>query len=279
MEGKDSFVFYISWFKYFNKLKTIEQREKLRVLLQDYVTDKFKDIPIEEISCGDDAVDMAFFSIAEDLKKDLSKWKTTCSNRAKAGQLGGLAKARNNKQSVAKIENAKNAKSDVANLADNEYEYDNEYENNVSTSKDIDTCGEVSQEKPTPLIILPCIGNYQHPIFKDDIDHYKELYPAVDILQQFKNMLGWLESNPQNRKTKNGVKAFIARWLSKCQDKAPKVESSSCNQNFTTLGDDYLNEDFKQRPDETYEEYKERIIKDFRKGKDPTASFGGVEKI
>ena len=64
------------------------------------------------------------------------KWKKTCSSRAKAGQLGGLAKAKNNKQNVANLANAKNAKTNVANVADSdcdcEYDNDNELkENNI----------------------------------------------------------------------------------------------------------------------------------------------------
>ncbi len=205
MEGKDSFVFYISWFRYFNKLKTIEQREKLRILLQDYVTDKFKDIPIEEISCGDDAVDMAFFSIAEDLKKDLSKWKTTCSNRAKAGQLGGLAKARNSKQNVANLANAKNAKSDVANLADNEYEY--EYDNEYVLSKDNDINSRSDNQKLSNSIVYKLIFDTWNQ--QDNLIQHKELtkvrieaikkalknYEPNIIVQAIKNYSEVLNSN------------------------------------------------------------------------------------
>ena len=32
-------------------------------------------------------------------------------------------------------------------------------------------------------------------------------------------MIGWLESHPQRRKTKRGVRAFISNWLSKAQDR------------------------------------------------------------
>lgn len=32
-------------------------------------------------------------------------------------------------------------------------------------------------------------------------------------------MRGWLDANPQKRKTKRGIKAFVVRWLAKEQDK------------------------------------------------------------
>lgn len=58
-----------------------------------------------------------------------------------------------------------------------------------------------------------------HPINQFDIDKYTELYPAVDIHQQFRNIIGWCDSNPTKRKTKTGVKRFINAWLTKEQDR------------------------------------------------------------
>ena len=50
-------------------------------------------------------------------------------------------------------------------------------------------------------------------------------------MQELKKMLGWLESNSKNRKTQNGIKSFITRWLSKCQDKAPRVAQNESLEN------------------------------------------------
>ena len=57
-------------------------------------------------------------------------------------------------------------------------------------------------------------------IFQEDIDHYKELYPGVDVDQEIRSMIGWCEANPANRKTKTGAKRFIANWLNKSQNKS-----------------------------------------------------------
>lgn len=59
-----------------------------------------------------------------------------------------------------------------------------------------------------------------HLIFQEDIDHYKELYPAVDVEQEVRAMVGWCEANPNNRKTKRGIKHFINNWLNKAQNKS-----------------------------------------------------------
>ena len=61
-------------------------------------------------------------------------------------------------------------------------------------------------------------GSY-YPISKEDISKWAALYPAVDIEQEIRKMIGWSEANPQNRKTKRGVLAFINRWLAREQDK------------------------------------------------------------
>jgi uncharacterized protein YdaU (DUF1376 family) len=57
-----------------------------------------------------------------------------------------------------------------------------------------------------------------HHVKENDIDEYKSLYPAVDVMQELRNMRGWLISNPAKRKTKNGISRFINSWLSRKQD-------------------------------------------------------------
>lgn len=61
-------------------------------------------------------------------------------------------------------------------------------------------------------------GSY-YPISKEDISKWAALYPAVDIEQEIRKMIGWSEANPQSRKTKRGALAFINRWLAREQDK------------------------------------------------------------
>ena len=60
---------------------------------------------------------------------------------------------------------------------------------------------------------------------KDYVQKLKELYPAVDVEQELRNMWGWLDSNPKNRKTPKGMKRFITGWIAREQDRAPRVGS------------------------------------------------------
>ena len=45
------------------------------------------------------------------------------------------------------------------------------------------------------------------------------LYPAVDVIQQLRQMRAWLIANPRKKKTKSGINRFIVTWLSKEQDR------------------------------------------------------------
>lgn len=56
-------------------------------------------------------------------------------------------------------------------------------------------------------------------VTQSQIDHWSELYPAVDVKQELLKMQGWLESNPAKRKTKRGIERFITAWLCREQDR------------------------------------------------------------
>lgn len=98
-----------------------------------------------------------------------------------------------------------------------------EYSN---TSDDV-LLPRASQEQiaPTqpPVAEMPLNDGSLFPIHQEDIDKWKELYPAVDVMQEIKKMIGWLDANPSKRKTKNGIKRFINGWLAKEQDKGGKA--------------------------------------------------------
>jgi len=241
MEGKDSFILYTKYIHIFNAL-SVEQRGLLITHILNYVNDLIPDE--QEDNIIDPLVKMAWVSIKIDLKADLVKWKDTCKKRSDAGKKGGAPKGNTNASKTTETskttkclkKQAKQAKqADSDSEYDSDYEYDSELLNNVSK----DTMAAISNDNRQPTIILPCLSNYNHPIYEEDIEHYKELYPAVDIITELKKMLGWLEANPSNKKTKNGIKAFISRWLSKCQDRAPKVDNNYNNNDnggFTELG-------------------------------------------
>ena len=100
----------------------------------------------------------------------------------------------------------------------------------VSIGKDsIDNTTAPSEEKSF-FITLILNDKTEYEVTYDDVAEYQELYPAVDVKQQLRNMKGWCDSNPTNRKTRNGIKRFINGWLSKEQNRSSyKPETSGKN--------------------------------------------------
>lgn len=96
--------------------------------------------------------------------------------------------------------------------------------NTLSISKNTSySCPEPEESASTPpeppVFSLPLNDGTEHPVTKDDFDKYVDLYPSVDVMQQLRNMYGWLDGNPSRRKTKGGIKRFISSWLAREQDR------------------------------------------------------------
>lgn len=69
------------------------------------------------------------------------------------------------------------------------------------------------------VITLPLNTGEEHPVTQGEIDQWQDLYPSANVLQELRNMKGWLLANRQRRKTKSGVGRFIHGWLAKEQNK------------------------------------------------------------
>lgn len=85
---------------------------------------------------------------------------------------------------------------------------------------------EPQADSTPPLISLPLNDGQEYPVLQGQVSEWGSLYPAVDVLQQLREMRGWLLSNKEKRKTKRGVQAFITRWLGREQDKGGVCKSA-----------------------------------------------------
>lgn len=74
-----------------------------------------------------------------------------------------------------------------------------------------------------PVIRLPLNDGTEYEVSVEQCHEWAGLYPAVDVIQQFREMRGWLIGNPRKRKTRNGVDKFINGWLAREQDKGGSV--------------------------------------------------------
>ena len=80
---------------------------------------------------------------------------------------------------------------------------------------------ERSDDHSTPepaVFTLPLNDNTNYEVTQSEIDEYSELYPAVDVKQEIRGMIGWIKANPTRRKTRRGIKRFMNSWLSRSQD-------------------------------------------------------------
>ena len=72
---------------------------------------------------------------------------------------------------------------------------------------------------PPPVIRLPLNDGTEYLVSQEQEQEWEQLYPAVDIKQELREMRGWLLVNKTKRKTRRGIGKFIVNWLSREQDK------------------------------------------------------------
>ena len=98
----------------------------------------------------------------------------------------------------------------------------------VDTKNNEVSCAELpdsghSTPEPTPSeFSIPLHDGTTYNVPQQDVDTYKKLYPAVDVEQALRNMIGWSMTAGANRKTRRGIKRFITNWLIRDQDNASK---------------------------------------------------------
>lgn len=139
-----------------------------------------------------------------------------------------------------------------ANAMQNDTKERKEKERKENKEKDFinTSCSEPKGSKPEEEIIIELTLNdkSKYPVYKEDIERWVELYPAVDVIQELRKMEGWIEANPQKRKTKTGIKRFINSWLSKEQDKGGNLVGMP---HSTTLSN--MPKQFKTAKEKSYE--------------------------
>ncbi len=85
--------------------------------------------------------------------------------------------------------------------------------------KNNNICSEPGKPAPTPSgILLPLNDKSFYDVPQDKIALWRATYPAVDVEQELRRMVAWLDSNPTKRKTRRGIERFINSWLARTQD-------------------------------------------------------------
>lgn len=85
--------------------------------------------------------------------------------------------------------------------------------------KEIDIDIEKNNNTSSEIFIRLILNDKsEYEVTEDEVKKYQELYPSVDVRQQFRSMKGWCDSNPTKRKTRTGIKRFINSWLNRKQN-------------------------------------------------------------
>ena len=81
---------------------------------------------------------------------------------------------------------------------------------------------ELKDSKQNTFISLPLVkGSGNYDVTFNYLNSLRELFPALDVEQEFRSMAAWLDSHPRNRKTPRGIKRFITGWLERSQNSMP----------------------------------------------------------
>lgn len=137
--------------------------------------------------------------------------------------------------------------------ADSDLDLDIDLELDKDIDNNIYSCAEPNMIVTAPPIISLILNDKTYyEVTKDDYDEWVELYPAVNVMQELRNMKGWCDSNPTKRKTRRGIKRFINAWLTKEQDRGGKRSNTYQNQTAQMLSESYdmMNEWVKQKESE-----------------------------
>lgn len=212
MSKKNGWLMYTSWADQINLLSD-EDAGKLLKALMAYNTDGTE--PDQAVVGG--AVFMAFAFIRAQIDENAAKYQKTCEERSKAGASGGRPRKQTcDEESKGKQTEAKKPDNDN----ENENDDDNENENDI---RDYGMRGAPQADSEPAAIALVLNDSTVYEVTQRQVERWKELYPAVEIMGELRKMSGWLDANPKRRKTRSGILRFITNWLAKEQDKGGKA--------------------------------------------------------
>lgn len=74
----------------------------------------------------------------------------------------------------------------------------------------------VEADASTPAVTFPCVGFVSHWHLTDaQVQAWAELYPNLDVLDECRKALAWIQANQGHRKTAKGMPRFLVGWLNR----------------------------------------------------------------
>ena len=88
-------------------------------------------------------------------------------------------------------------------------------------------CAEPQSSSAPPIASMILNDGTYFNVSASDFNKWAVLYPAVDVMQELRKMVGWCDNNPRKRKTKSGIQRFINNWLAGEQDKGGRYRGGN----------------------------------------------------
>lgn len=106
----------------------------------------------------------------------------------------------------------------------------------IPDSLSLDSCNLIPEVPPTevctetaePSVSPPAVvlefptegkGGKRWSLTEAKLAEYEAVYPNLDVMAEMRKALQWCRDNPTKLKTRNGMPAFLTRWLNRAQDK------------------------------------------------------------
>ncbi|MBT9811202.1 hypothetical protein GPL26_16375 [Enterocloster citroniae] len=227
VDMRDSMVFYRSFFE---AVKTLppEQFKNAVMAIMGYGFDG--------VEPGTEGIERTIYLL---VKPQIDANNRRYQNGTKGGRPRTSVEPDNNQtKTKCKPSNNQTVTKPEPNVNDNDNVNDNVNDNTF--------CPEPDKSAPGSPVAISFMLNDKsmYDVTENDVDMFQKLYPAIDVMQEIRKVVGWCESNPKNRKTRSGAKRFLNGWLSRAQDRArpsqiPVKQNNNKFHNFDQRDTDY----------------------------------------
>jgi len=74
------------------------------------------------------------------------------------------------------------------------------------------------------VLTFPVVGTGGHEwhLREMQIEHWRGLYPQLDIPGEARQALAWVEADKTRRKTQSGMERFLVSWFNRSVDRGPR---------------------------------------------------------
>ncbi len=217
---------FLDWRTATCKLSYEEQGRLINAMIA-YASDEEN---ADSLLTGDEAILFPVFKLQID--RDKAEIRKKKESNAENGKKGGAPKGNQNARKQPKTtettettettqNNPKQPKQPKTKTTDNDEGLltNDEDELNISCAEPSTTPHAPSA---APVFQVPLNDKTFFDVTADMITRWKELYPAVNVEQSMRDIVGWCEANPKQRKTRNGAMRFLNAWMAREQNKGGK---------------------------------------------------------